>query len=144
MHLATLLESTPTEFGYVAENRGTGYRAIVRELAQAGMPAPKPEDLISYFRITFVAKDEGRTEQPVARATPTTAQLVGLSYGDAEQRRIVEAVRELGSASITELAQRLSVPRSTLSKRVARLVERGVLKPTQPGSSPKQRYCLVG
>ena len=147
MRLATLLESTPTEFGYVAENRGTGYRAIVRELARAGMPAPAPEDLVGYFRLTLAARGDGRAEQPAAgtaAVAPAVTQLTSLPAFDAEQRRIVEAVRELGSPSITELARRLSVPRSTLSKRVARLVERGVLKPTQPGSSPKRRYILAG
>ena len=143
MHLATLLESTPTEFGYVAENRGTGYQSIVRELTRADMPAPRPEDLVSYFRLTFLARDGGRVEQRMTRTTPVAAQFAGLPDLDVEQRRIVDVVRELESASITEIARRLSVPRSTLSKRVSKLVERGVLEPTQPGSSPKRRYRLT-
>lgn len=133
--------------GYVAENRGTGYRAIVRELTRADMPAPKPEDLVSYFRLTFFAGDEGHVRRLGTRATPATtavAQGAGPSDLNVEQGRIVEAVRELESASITELSQRLAVPRSTLSKRVAKLVEWGILKPTQPGSSPRQRYRLAG
>ena len=147
MRLATLLESTPTELGYVAENRGTGYRAIVGELARAGMPAPKPEDLVCYFRLTLVSRGDGRAERLVARTTPAAsaaARPVDQPDLNAEQMRIVESVRELGSASITELARHLSVSRSTLAKRVARLVERGVLKPTHPGSSPSRRYSLAG
>ena len=140
MRLATLLESTPTEFGYVAENRGTGYRAIVRELSLAGMPEPRPEDLVSYFKLVVRARRDsvesaGLGQRP--NASGATAALV--PRGDA-QRKIVEYVTSVGSASISELAARAGVSRSTMAKRVARLVGQGVLLPTEPGSSPRQRY----
>ena len=85
------------ESGYVVENRGTGYPAIVRELARAGMPAPKPEDLIGYFRLTLAARGDGRAEQPVAEATSAAsaaARLASSSSLDAEQRRVSRGRRQ--------------------------------------------------
>ena len=44
----------------------------------AGMPAPRPEDLVSCLRITFMAKDKGQAEQLAARTTSVADRLTGL------------------------------------------------------------------
>lgn len=51
--LSVLLESTPFERGFVAENRGSGYQAIRSELYNAGLPEPTIHNSIRRFCISI-------------------------------------------------------------------------------------------
>lgn len=144
MRLATLLESTPTEFGYVAENRGTGYRAIMRELSLAGMPEPQPEDLVSHFKLVVRARCDSVDPSGLSQGPGSGKAMTGAFVSSANgQKELLEYISFVGSASISELAARAGVSRSTMAKRVARLVGQGMLLPTESGSSPRQRYRVA-
>jgi ATP-dependent DNA helicase RecG len=69
--LANILESTPYQGGFVAENRGTGFRLIESELARNGMRPPIVKDSISMFSLTFargVASEDNTKVQRGRRA----------------------------------------------------------------------------
>ena len=52
-YLADILESTPYEGGFVAENRGTGFKLMGIELGRNRMEAPVVRDLVAMFSLEF-------------------------------------------------------------------------------------------
>jgi ATP-dependent DNA helicase RecG len=133
--LANILESTPyeengsLEGGFVAENRGTGYRMIQDALAAAGMRPPIPRDTISAFSLTFV-----RTEDPAAENDGAD------DMSEGERRVLNVVVRSSEPVSMADMTSELSMSRSTVTKHVRSLVNKGVLAATEPKYSPHQRY----
>lgn len=157
--LATILESTPLAgAGFVAENRGTGYQTIVRELAEAGMPAPVPRDTPAVFSLTMrrgidgagAGGGENPTEAP-HRRTVRSEDIV-VANGIEERGRyqtelcgmIVEVIELRGTASMAELVEESGRSRPTVLKALRELIDRGVVCATQKKNSPRQRYRLAG
>lgn len=129
-HLANLLESTPyTDGTFVAENRGTGYRTIEVELANALMPAPIPRDTIGAFFLTF----------PRRR---TTASERTLPVRDQMRAAIRSILEEHGSVTTTEVIRQTGRSRATAMKYIRQMIDEGILEPMEPVGSTKQRYRL--
>jgi ATP-dependent DNA helicase RecG len=125
--LAALLEDVAMPGGgVVAENRGSGFAAIEAALAAEGMPAPQVRDEIGWFSLTFSRRIAAATERAQRAGTARAA--------------ILERVEAHGSVSTTELAQQLRVSRTTVMNAIKALVAEGILAPTAPGRSPRQRY----
>ncbi|MGN0078692.1 MAG: ATP-binding protein [Coriobacteriales bacterium] len=122
-HLADILESTPYEGGFVAENRGTGFRLMERELAAAGMPAPEVRDSISMFSLTF------RRPQGVSRA----------AAGDA----VLAFIAASGPCAAADIAAALGMPRSTVTYRLRRLIDEGSVRRTGPEGGRTPLYSLA-
>lgn len=59
-YLADILESTPYEGSFVAENRGTGFKLMGIELGRNQMEAPVVRDSVAMFSLEF----RRRTDQP--------------------------------------------------------------------------------
>lgn len=159
--LAALLESTPRERGgYLAENRGSGYRAVVDSFAEAGLPAPLPRDSISRFSITLFGPEGVRpgdglmrdaersvinpmraSGRSVVRMSNTFDIRTALGKSETE---ILEAVRERGSASTSELVRLTGRSRPTILKALKSLVSEGLLAPGEGSkNSPRMRYWPV-
>lgn len=151
--LARILESTPLASafapagGYVVENRGTGFAVMIDELERAGKPAPIPRDSPSLFKVTFLR------EAP-AGVDGEPAELIEVPSGKATTPRdrpasgsieyaIVSLAAERESVSMRELMDELQRSRPTVRKRVADLVQRGVLVTTGAKNSPQLRYRLA-
>lgn len=130
-YLSNILESTPYQGGYVAENRGTGYQAIESELSEALMPPAKPKDTISSFSITFEKRRMSRTER-------------GLTAKETVEATILSMLEEHESLSTREVTAVTGKSRATILKYINRMVEKGTLEPTEPVGSTKQRYRLSG
>lgn len=129
--LSRLLESVPyPEGGYVAENRGSGYQEIERQLDQSLLPPPKPVDSLTQFSLTF------------GRRLPTDAErdaAAGLSSAD----RIIEYLRTHATATSKELAGASGIGVGGARKVINGLIDRGLVERTEPARSPKQRYRLT-
>ena len=167
-HLSVLLETTPyAEGGFVAENRGTGFRLMEVELAAAGMRPPEVVDRPSLFALTFRKRDssgdkgaavdaevDAEVEEDCRRAgrglDPGSHRDVGhnTSRGEvsganqAEGRAdtlqaIVAAMRRLGDARTSDVAKTAGIPRSTAAYGIRRLLEQGVLEAAGPGDASK-------
>lgn len=130
-HLSNILESTPYQDGYVAENRGTGYQAIESELSEALMPPAKPKDTISTFSITFEKRRMTRMER-------------GLTTKETIEATVLSMLEERESLSTREVTGATGKSRATILKHINGMVEQGVLEPTEPAGSTKQRYRLAG
>ena len=128
--LSNILESTPYQDGYVAENRGTGYQTIEAELSDALMPAPTPKDTIASFTLTF---EKRRMSAPERTHTD----------GQAIEMTILTMFERSETISTREAAQATGKSRATVLKYIRKLVEDGVLEPTEPPKSTKQRYRLA-
>lgn len=139
--LASLLEVTPLEEGgFVAENRGSGYRSIELALRDAGMPAPEPHDSPSSFSLVMRRRgSQPRSGRVVCAQRFVEQSRSVMALGDV----IVEVVRLRGEASMAELVEESGRSRPTVLKAVRDLVTRGVLTPTEKRNSPRQRYRLV-
>lgn len=59
-YLADILESTPYEGSFVAENRGPGFKLMGIELGRNQMEAPVVRDSVAMFSLEF----RRRTDQP--------------------------------------------------------------------------------
>lgn len=130
-HLANLLESTPFGDGsFVAENRGTGYRTIESELADALMPEPIPRDSIAFFSLTFQRRRVTQSE-------------LSMPVGDQVRQAITTILGQQSSVSTTELVHHTGRSRATVYKYIRQLLDEGVLEPTEPAHSTKQRYRLT-
>ncbi|WKD61848.1 Divergent AAA domain protein [Corynebacterium ciconiae DSM 44920] len=129
--LSKLLESVPyPEGGYVAENRGSGYQEIERQLDQSLLPPPEPVDRLTQFSLTF------------GRRLPTEAErsaAAGMSSAD----RIVEYLRSHATATSKELAGAAGIGVGGARKVINGLIDKGIVERTEPARSPKQRYRLA-
>lgn len=129
--LSRLLESVPyPEGGYVAENRGSGYQEIERQLDQSLLPPPKPVDRLTQFSLSFERRLPTEAERDAA---------AGMSSAD----RIVEYLRTHSTATSRELAGAAGIGVGGARKVINGLVSQGIVERTEPARSPKQRYRLV-
>ena len=162
-YLSHILESTPRALnhptapdGYVAERRGTGFFVINDEVRRAGKPDPEPYDSLTRFCLTF--RNEWEPSDSRAFIVPESEGIrLPIQSADDESNipkiagtrpeRLEYAIVELAAAqesvSMRELMEELKRSRPTIRKRVADLVERGVLAPTGAMNSPHGRYRLV-
>ena len=122
-YLADILECTPYEGGFVAENRGTGFKLMQLELERNRMEAPIIRDSIAMFTLEF----RRRKSQP----------LTGDPYGD-----IVSFVAENESCSASEISDALGIPRSTITYRLKKLVDEKRLERIGAERSRNQKYRL--
>lgn len=130
-YLSNLLESTSYEDGtFVAENRGTGYQAIESSLAAALMPAPVPRDTIGFFSLTFCKRFISLDEMHLSSAESVSAVVLGL-------------LKEVPTVSAAEVARHSGRSRATVVKGINKMIQEGVLEPTEPPRSPRQRYRLA-
>ena len=122
-YLTDILECTPYEGGFVAENRGTGFKLMQLELERNRMEAPIVRDSIAMFTLEF----RRRKSQP----------LTGDPYGD-----IVSFVAENESCSASEISDALGIPRSTITYRLKKLVDEKRLERIGAERSRNQKYRL--
>ena len=122
--LSTLLESIEAPGGgMVAENRGTGFAVMNEELEKALMPPVEVHDEISRFTVTFRRRRVAQQEK----------------YLSAKDR-VDQHSREVSSFSTTEMVAKTSLSRSAVQKAINELITQGILEPTEPARSPRQRY----
>ncbi len=161
MRLASILESTPCQGeGYLAENRGTGYRVMRRACAEMGLPEPLPRDDISQFSLTLygplgirpadgalrlsersMAAPDARAGRCVVRTTGALHVPTLLGKTAAE---VLETVRAEGEASCSELVGKTGRSRPTVLKALRELVGRGLLEPSSPvKNDPHLRYRAI-
>ena len=123
-YLADILESTPYEGGFVAENRGTGFRLMNRELEENRMEAPIVRDSISMFSLEFHRR--------------------ALSPSSSFSRdEIVSFVSANEPCSASEISEGLDIPRSTVTYRLKKLVSKGELERIGAERSRNQKYRLA-
>ena len=128
--LSNILETTPYPGGgFVVENRGTGYQVIEEELQDALMPPPKPKSTLALFSLTFDKRRVSESERHLPDASDVPSAIVDL-------------LRQCTSASAREMTEASGLSRSTINNNLRRLIREGVVEPTEPGRSPKQRYRL--
>lgn len=122
--LATFLENVRTpDGGLVAENRGTGFAVIERSLADALMPPAKVRETLTSFTIIFERRRVAEKE----------------SYATAKDR--VQAIFErVTTASTTEIVDATGLSRTGVQRAINQLINDGLVEPTEPARSPKQRY----
>lgn len=122
-YLADILESTPYEGGFVAENRGTGFKLMRLELERSRMEAPVIKDSIAMFSLEF----RRRQDRPSI---------------DSACEEIAAFVAENQPCSASEISDALNIPRSTVTYRLKKLVGEKVLERTSETRSKNQRYRL--
>ena len=136
-HLSLLLETTPYgDGGYVAENRGTGFQLMGAELAAAGMAPPRAVDRPSLFSLTFE-----RGGMPGASAGSRER-----SGHAPEGDPVAECVARLGAARTADIVRETGMPRSTVSYRLRKLLDRGIVEvASDAGSkhSPGRMYRMA-
>lgn len=125
--LSSFLEDLTFEGGGpVAENRGSGIATINRALEEALMPPPIFTNRLTDFTVTFrkrrVAPDE--------------------RHGTATDR-VLDLLQQRESWSTTELVRETGLSRSAVQGALKRLVGAGVVEPTEPTRSPRQRYRMA-
>lgn len=134
--LARILESTPypvsyAENGYVVENKGTGYFQIKRSLEEASMEPPQPLDLISMFYLTMWK----RKSSVLASASIALWNLKGTDV------RIVDYLESHDEpARSADIAEALGIAKSTVTRRLARLIETGLVERIGGVGGPGIRY----
>ena len=156
--LAAILESTPQETGgYLAENQGSGFRAMRRAFAEAGLPEPLPRNSISRFSLTLYGPDGVRPGDGLFRdaersepnpARPSGRGVVRMSgtyhlptLMNALERDILEVVKREGEAGTVELVRETGRSRPTIMKALKNLVAGGWLAPTSSvKNNPHLRY----
>ncbi|OZG65221.1 ATP-binding protein [Bifidobacterium eulemuris] len=129
--LSTILESTPDpDGGFIVENKGTGYQVITAELAAALMPPPQPRNSLTAFSLTFEKRRLSASER-----NPMAANNL--------DEAILTLLGERSSASSREITAASGMSRPTVINHINALIEQGLIEPTEPNRSPKQRYRLV-
>lgn len=123
--LADILESTPYEGGFVAENRGTGYRLMQQELKRNGMEPPQVKDTVAMFSLTF----RRRLDRSDSSELPSD--------------EIVGYLQSNGPSSSAEISEALGVPRSTLNYRLKKLMNNGEIKRIGAPRSRNQEYRIA-
>lgn len=122
-YLADILESTPYEGGFVAENRGTGFKLMGIELGRNQMEAPVVRDLVAMFSLEF----RRRTDQ--------------LSIGSAYDE-IVSFVSANEPCSAGEISAGLNLPRSIVTHHLKKLVGKKRLERVGTERCRNQKYRL--
>ena len=122
-YLADILESTPYEGGFVAENRGTGFKLMGIELGRNQMEAPVVRDSVAMFSLEF----HRRTDQPS----------IGSAYDE-----IVSFVSANEPRGAGEISAGLNLPRSTVTHRLKKLVGEKRLERIGTERSRNQKYRL--
>lgn len=122
-YLADILESTPYGGGFVAENRGTGFKLMALELERNQMDAPVVKDSVAMFSLEF----RRRKGQPS----------IGAAYDE-----IVSFVSANEPCSAGEISAGLSIPRSTVTYRLRKLVGEKRLERVGAERSRNQKYRL--
>lgn len=131
--LSNILETTPyPDGGFVVENRGTGYIVIEEELQSALMDPPRPLSTLTFFKLTFDKRRRSPSEIKQSAWDKSTVDSA-----------ICKALSERSSASAKELMETSGLSRSTINNHVNRLIEQGVVEPTELPRSPRQRYRLA-
>jgi ATP-dependent DNA helicase RecG len=126
--LSALLEDVAyPDGGMVAENRGTGYATIESELQRALMPPPIPKDDVAGFSLTLPRRRLSADEQ-------------GANLQRSTREAILTAVDQQGSVSSREVMRASGLSRTAVVRQLNALVDEGILAPTEPGRSPRQRY----
>lgn len=122
-YLADILESTPYEGGFVAENRGTGFRLMRLELERNRMEEPIVRDSIAMLSLEFFRRE---------------AQLsIGSAYDD-----IISFVAANAPCGAGEISSALNIPRSTVTYRLKKLVSEKKLERIGVERSRNQKYRL--
>ena len=122
--LSTFLESTSFPGGgIVAENRGTGFAVIQSSLAEALMPPPEVKNDPSSFTLIFRRRRVAPVEKYLTAYDHVSALILGHE-----------------SASTAEIVKTTGLSRSAVTKAINSLIDEGVVEPTEPARSPKQRY----
>ena len=128
--LSRLLSYTPCGEDCVVKNKGNGFFTIQASLDDLGMPPPKIESTLTFFRVTFEKRDVVGSKKNTERwENPAEGILAALSEGK--------------DLSVAELVARSGLSRATVSKYVRELVEEGKIVPLERPRSPKQRYRRV-
>ena len=122
-YLADILESTPYEGGFVAENRGTGFKLMGIELGRNQMEAPVVRDSVAMFSLEF----HRRTDQPS----------IGSAYDE-----IVSFVSANEPCGAGEISAGLNIPRSTVTYRLKKHVGEKRLERIGTERSRNQKYLL--
>lgn len=123
-YLADILESTPYDGGFVAENRGTGFKLMKLELENNRMAAPVVRDSIAMFSLEFYRREA----QPPMESV----------YDE-----ILSFVAENEPCSAGEISDGLNIPRSTTTYRLRKLVSENKLRRIGVERSRNQKYCLT-
>lgn len=123
-HLADILESTPYEGGFVAENRGTGFKLMRHELEINGMQPPTIRDSISMFTLEFQRSSLSATEK-------------------APIDEIVNYISEHEPCGAADISEDLNLPRSTVTYRLKKLVDKGKVARMNASRSRNQCYRLI-
>ncbi len=130
-YLAQLLESTPyPDGGWVVENRGTGYMEIEARLAEALMAPPIPKDSVSGFDLIFT------------RRHLMPSEIKGTVTSDT-RGAILDMLERVGSVSTKEIMTTSGLSRAGVMRYINELLANGVIEPTEPRRSPRQRYRLL-
>ena len=108
----------------MAENRGTGFKLMKRELENNGMPAPMIRDSISMFSLEF--------------NRPTKIDIKRLPEDE-----IVNYMSEHEPCGAAEISENLNLPRSTVTYRLKKMVDKGIIKRTCVERSRNQSYYLA-
>ena len=122
-YLADILESTPYEGGFVAENRGTGFKLMGIELGRNQMEAPVVRDSVAMFSLEF----HRRTDQ----------SSIGSAYDE-----IISFVSANEPRGAGEISAGLNLPRSTVTHRLKKLVGEKRLERIGTERSRNQKYRL--
>lgn len=122
-YLADILESTPYEGGFVAENRGTGFKLMKLELEGNHMDAPVICDSVAMFSLEF------------------RRRALSLS-SECPRDEIVSFVAENEPCGASEISEALDIPRSTVTYRLKKLVSDGKLERIGMERSRSQKYRL--
>lgn len=122
-YLADILESTPYEGGFVAENRGSGFKLMRLELKENKMEEPIVRDSLSMFSLEF------------------RRRVASVSRGDACEE-IVTFIMDNGVCSASEISKELNIPRSTVTYHLRKLIDEEKVVRIGAEKSRSQRYRL--
>ena len=116
-------------FAGVIERWGTGTTRIIRLCREQGLPEPEFANWQGGFRVTFL-------QDPY---TPERLRQMGLNE---RQIRIVAVLRDLESASVSEMHRRFpDVSSKTIQRDLRALVKKGIVKAL--GDKKGRRYVLA-
>ena len=171
-YLADILESTPYKGGFVAENRGTGFRLMKAELAHAQCVNLMVRDSISMFTLEFckcnlqtenestacsgvnrnvLVKCELHTvaEQRTLQGKQKARNCENSSKGHASESKgkstdkILDFISNNERCSAAEISKGLSIPRSTVTYQLKKLIANGKIQRIGTVRSRNQKYCLA-
>lgn len=132
--LSKLLASTPYPFElhgarYVVENKGTGFLEIRRTLSEALMREPLVYDSPGRFTLVFERRRLTETEK-------------GISAADLDGA-ILRLIQDRDTVSAREVQDASGLSRATVLNHINRLIDVGIIEPTEPAGSRKRRYRLA-